>query len=372
MKTIKVSGPIVSNSTASFYNWLGWDCCSPGMIEAALEGAAGDDVVIEINSQGGVCVYGYEIYTALRKYSGNVTAHVIYAASAATLIACAAEKALISDAGIYMIHNTQAYAEGDYRDMDESGDSLRQFNEGLLNVYEKKTGMSREEIQRLMDDNTYMAPQRAIEYGFIDGYIFGDEKGQAQNLAQTVVAAEIPIVPENIAKEIMAMYKNKTAAPGQQEAIQESKMKEAAAEEPQEKEGERIMTLEEFANQSSEARAELEKMKREMHERGIAHERERMKALDELDGVVSKADIREAKYGEHPLDAPVLAYQTAMKNRKAAEDYMEDAIKDAEDSGSADVGIGDIDAGEGESNEADEMAAFVNKKRGGNWNGSAE
>lgn len=367
MKTIKVNGPIVSNNTAAFYKWIGWDCCSPGMVTAALEDAAGEDVTVEINSQGGVCVSGYEIYTALKGYSGNVTAHVIYAASAATLIACAADKALISDAGIYMIHNTQSYAEGDYRDMDESGDSLRQFNEGLLNVYEKKTGMSREEIQHLMDGNTYMGPQRAIELGFIDGYIFDQKTDHAENLAQTVVAAEIPIVPEHIAKEIMAMYKNQTAAPAQQEAnLQDT------AGEPHEEKGEVIMTLEEFANQSDEARAEVEELKREMREQGVTSERERMKALDALEGLVINDDIKEAKYGEHPIDAPALAYQSALKNRKMAAGYMANAVADAKGSGAADVGVGEVDTGEAETNEADEMAAYVNKRRGGNRNESVK
>lgn len=378
MKIIKVRGPIVSNDTAAFYDWIGWDCCSPRKIEDALNDAAGDDVVLEINSQGGICVCGYEIYTTLKGYSGKVTAHVNYAASAATLIACAADEALISDAGIYMIHNAQSYAEGDYRDMDESGDSLRQFNDGFLNVYEKKTGRSREELQGLMDDNTYMGPQRAIEYGFIDGYIFSQTHDQEQDFVQTVVAAETPVVPEHIAKEIMAMCKNKTAAPVQQEMAgmpvreaQEAKMQETAAGKLQEKEGE-IMTLEEFANQGKEARAELETMKQEMREKGAAGEHERMKALDGLEGVVSREDIREAKYGEHPMDAPSLAYHAAMKNRKAAEVYMENALKDAKNSGAADVGIGETDAGETETNEDDEMAAFVNKKRGGNRDGVAE
>lgn len=348
MKTIKIRGPIVPNNTAGFYDWIGWDCCSPGKVEKALDDAAGDDVTLEINSQGGVCVSGYEIYTMLRGYSGNVTAHVVYAASAATLVACAADKALISDAGIYMIHNTQSSTQGDYRDMDESGDALRQFNEGLLNAYEKKTGMSREDIQSLMDENTYMGPKRAIEYGFIDGYIF-EQEGKP-NLVQTAVAAEVPIVPEGIAKEVMAMLKNKKVAPGQQKG----------------KEGEENMTLEDFAKQSKEASAELEDLKERMRAEGAMHERERMKALDALEGIVSADDLKDAKYGEKPMDAPALAYQEAMKNKQAAANYMANAISDAKDSGTEDIGIGKVDAGETETNEADEMAAYINKKRGGN------
>lgn len=132
------------------------------------------------------------------------------------------------------------------------------------------------------------------------------------------------------------------------------------------------MTLEEFANQGSEAHAELEELRRAMREQGAARERERMKAIDSLEGVASKEDIREAKYGEHPVDAPALAYQTAMKNRQAAADYMNHAMDDSKESGVDDVGIGEADTGEAETNKDDEMAAYVNKKRGGNRSESAE
>ena len=107
MHKIKVRGPIVSNDTAWIYNWLGWDAACPKQIEEGLEAAAGEDVVIEINSPGGVCVYGYEMYTAIMNYEGKVTANVISAMSAATLLVCAADEALISDTGIFMIHNAR-------------------------------------------------------------------------------------------------------------------------------------------------------------------------------------------------------------------------------------------------------------------------
>ncbi len=81
--------------------------------------------------------------------------------SAASIIACAADECLISDAAIFMIHNTQCYAEGDYRDMEQEADALKQYNEAIINVYEKRTGKTREELQELMDKNTYMSPEKS-------------------------------------------------------------------------------------------------------------------------------------------------------------------------------------------------------------------
>lgn len=354
MKTVKINGPIVSNDTASFYDWIGWDCCSPRKVETALTEADGEDVTLEINSPGGTCVSGYEIYNLIRGYSGKVKAHISYACSAATMIACAADQVLMSEAGIYMIHNTQGSAEGDYRDMDGKGAALRQFNESLLNVYEKKTGMSRKEIQKLMDESTYMGPQRAMEYKFVDGLI-PDTRGE-ENLMQTAVAAEVPIVPENIAKEVMAMFKNREVAPVQPNN----------AEKPQEEKGERNMTLEEFKAQGADAVAELEEILKTARDEGAKEERNRLEKLDALKGVVSEEDLNDAKYGEKRIDAPTLAYQSAMKNKELARDYMKNAKSDAKESGVENVGAGKPDVGEEQTEaEDDKMAGYVNKVRGG-------
>ena len=138
-KKINVKGPIISNDSAWLYHYFGWDATSPSMIAEGLEEAAGEDVIIEINSPGGICIYGYEMYTAIMNYEGNVTVHVISAMSAATLLVCAADKALISDTGIFMIHNTQSYAAGDYRDLQMEADALKEFNAGIINAYVRKT-----------------------------------------------------------------------------------------------------------------------------------------------------------------------------------------------------------------------------------------
>lgn len=353
MKIVKISGPIVSNDTASFYDWLGWDCCSPRKVETALEKAGGEDVTLEINSPGGTCVSGYEIYNLIRAYSGNVTAHVSYACSAATVIACASDQVLMSEVGIYMIHNTHGSAEGDYRDMDGEGDALRQFNESLLNVYEKKTGMSREDIQKLMDESTYMGPKRAMEYKFVDGLL--PDPREEGNLLRTAVAAEVPIVPENIAKEVMAMFKNREVAPVQPNN----------AEKPQKKKGEKSMTLEEFKAQGADAIAELNAIIENAKNEGAEAERSRLEKLDDLKGVVSEQDLHDAKYGESRIDAPTLAYQSAMKNKELAKSYMESAKDDSRESGVDDVGTGKPDAGEAPEADDDKMASYVNKTRGG-------
>ncbi|MBQ6577464.1 MAG: Clp protease ClpP [Bacteroidales bacterium] len=217
MATIKVKGTITTDTQASFYRWFGIDACSPGMIEDGLNEAAGEDVELEIASPGGTVVAGYEIYALLKKYEGKVTAHITWACSAATLIACACDEVLISEAGVYMIHNTQGAAEGDYRAMNEEGQALRALNDGIINAYEKKTGLTREKLQSLMDKSTYMSPQKAIELGFADGYMTGKEEKQFD--ITSAAAGLTPQIPEENVASLMAVKKFIEEVGGEENAL---------------------------------------------------------------------------------------------------------------------------------------------------------
>jgi len=90
---------------------------------------------------GGSIYAGSEIYTELRAYAGKKTIKITgIAASAASVIAQAGNSE-ISPTGMFMIHNVQTEASGDYRDMDNTSDSLRAANQSIINAYMDKTGM---------------------------------------------------------------------------------------------------------------------------------------------------------------------------------------------------------------------------------------
>ena len=359
-KKINVKGPIISNDSAWLYHYFGWDATSPSMIAEGLEEAAGEDVIIEINSPGGICIYGYEMYTAIMNYEGNVTVHVISAMSAATLLVCAADKALISDTGIFMIHNTQSYAAGDYRDLQMEADALKEFNAGIINAYVRKTGKSREEIQSLMDNNSYMSPQTAIQHGFVDGYLFGDpnaKEGRQEITPTSIVAADIPIIPEDTAKNLIQLIVN---------AEKNDQVMALQCSENNEKKGKSNMTLSEFLKENPEAQAEIETIKTEAKTEGQKEEKERIKSLDAIAGTVTAEMLRDAKYGENPIDGPALAYKAMVNGEKLATAYMTSAMKDSEESGVGAVGGGIPDAGQEQTDESDEMSEYINKRKGGN------
>ena len=359
MAKINIKGPIVSNDDAWIYAFFGWDYAAPKTLSEALEKAAGEDVEIEINSPGGYVSCGYEMYADIMKYPGKVTAHVICAASAATLLLCAANEVLISDAGYIMIHNASVSASGNKNTMQQTHDRLQAIDDGIINAYVRKTGKEKEELQKLMDDETYMSPERAIELGFADGYLFGapGEKVKDANVQQ-FVASEIQLIPEDKIKELAVAVEKSKVAPVQQDDEQNP----ANAVSDKKKKEEKNMTLAELAKEHPEIQTELNSLMDENRKAGADEERARIQSLDAIAKTVTPEALNEAKYGEEKKDGKTLAFEAMVKGERIASAYLSDAKDDSQDSGAEDVGIGKPDD-EGAS-ESDQMAAHVNAKKG--------
>ena len=333
MKRINIKGPIVTSGSKWMYDWLGMPACSPSDIEKDLAEAGGDDVTLVINSNGGVATAGFEIYTMVMEYEGKVTAHIVGAAmSAASIIACAADEVLASDASVFMIHNTQSFAEGDYRDMQMEADALREFNESIINVYVRK-----------------MSAQTAIENGFVDDFMFGNPE------ELVVVNSEIPIFTEEMVRKFAIALKRQDDSGDADSDIQKKKGKE----------GEKKMTLEEFLEENPEEKAKVDKMAGDARKQGVAEERSRLQDLDRIAHSVAADYLKEAKYGENPKDAKTLAYEAMMDDTKKCAGYMNEAVADSQKSGAEEVGSPAPEEEEGNSKkDADSLAGYVNKAKG--------
>ena len=202
MRVIDIKGEIINSNNQWIYDWLEMEATSPKKISDALRDAGGEDVEIHINSPGGDVFAGSEIYTLLRSYSGKVKIKILgIAASAASVIAQAGESE-ISPTGMFMIHNVKTWSSGDYRDMEYTAEALKAANESIINAYMAKTGMTQEELQGLMDRETYMAAAQAVEYGFVDKVMFAEQAPELRN--------GFGLLPEETLKKIKNLIKNPT------------------------------------------------------------------------------------------------------------------------------------------------------------------
>ena len=151
------------------------DDVTPQMFREELFSGEGD-VVIFLNSPGGDCVAASQIYTMLTEYKGSVTIKIDgIAASAASVIAMAGDTVLMAPTGMMFVHNPMTAAFGNKAEMEKAIEMLEEVKESIINAYERKTGLSRQKLSHLMDSETWMNARRAIELGFADGMLGGDD-----------------------------------------------------------------------------------------------------------------------------------------------------------------------------------------------------
>ena len=151
------------------------DDVTPAMFKDELFSGKGP-ITVWINSPGGDCIAASQIYTMLMDYKDDVTVKIDgIAASAASVIAMAGTKVLMAPTALMMIHNPATVAMGDHKDMKKAIEMLDEVKESIINAYEIRTLLSRSELSRLMDKETWMSAGKAVELGFADD-ILGDEK----------------------------------------------------------------------------------------------------------------------------------------------------------------------------------------------------
>ena len=158
------------NGTIAEESWFD-DEVTPQIFKDELMSGSGD-ITIWINSPGGDCVAAAQIYNLLMDYRGNVTVKIDgIAASAASDVAMAGTKVLVSPVSMLMIHNPMTVAMGNSDEMQKAIEMLTEVKESIINAYEIKTNMSRTKISRLMDAETWMDANKAVELGFADGIL---------------------------------------------------------------------------------------------------------------------------------------------------------------------------------------------------------
>ena len=110
------------------------------------------------------------------EHKGNVKVKIDgIAASAASVVAMAGTEVIMSPVSMLMIHNPMTIAYGSTSEMQRAIDMLSEVKESIINAYEIKTGLSRNKISKLMDNETWMDARKAVELGFADSILKRDE-----------------------------------------------------------------------------------------------------------------------------------------------------------------------------------------------------
>ena len=97
-----------------------------------------------------------------------------------------------------MIHNVSSYAAGDYNDMAHESEVLLKASKAVATAYRLKTGMTEDELIGLMDDETWLTADEAVEKGFIDKVAEYSNRSKEVKLAASLNG----LIPDTIVKQM--------------------------------------------------------------------------------------------------------------------------------------------------------------------------
>lgn len=207
---LRIDGDIVDDDEAWLYEWFGLKAVCPNAFRDELSQYAGKNLSVWIDSYGGSVFAATGIYNALmehKKTGAKVTTMVdAKAMSAATIPFMAGDVRKISPGGIFMVHNPLTYASGYASDLRKVADVLDVVKESIINAYQLGTGLSRNKISSLMDDETYMSAKTAISQGFATEMLYAPQKSQDEPLENVMNFSFKRLAIQNAADDSMRKF----------------------------------------------------------------------------------------------------------------------------------------------------------------------
>lgn len=211
--------------TISVYDVIGHDYwtgegVTAKRISGALRALGKGAITVNVNSPGGDMFEGLAIYNLLREHDGEVTVKVLgLAASAASVIAMAGDKVQIARAGFFMVHNSWVTAVGNRHDLSDLAATLKPFDDAMAGIYAARTGKDAKAMAKLMDSETWIGGETAIEDGFADELLPSDQvsKGAAKASASAVRRIESALrasgMPKSEAVRLISEFKASAGDP---------------------------------------------------------------------------------------------------------------------------------------------------------------
>lgn len=356
----KNSGEITIYGYISEYDWWDEDVTPQQFNEDLASLGDVDELNIRINSGGGSVTAGVAIHSMLKRHKAKVTVYVDgWAASIASIIAMAGDRIVMGKGSMMMIHNPSSGAWGEAKDLRKQADVLDQVRESLLDVYETRTGKSRDELTELLDAETWFTASQAVENGFADevedslpvvasmrnGKAFFN--GVAFDFSKFKNAPKLPEAKPHTGGVVQGRH----AALENEMIIPLSMLK---------KEGQNTMDLKEL-------QAKYPELYNQVLNAGVEQERARIQAIDALNFPGSDEMKNKAKY-ETYADAGATAIEILNAQAVKGKAHQANAKNDSDNSGMNDVEQSEPNGRNSSEDQgediANRIAGMINKKRG--------
>jgi len=158
-----------------------------------------ENINVYINSYGGEVAEGLAIYNALKRHKAKVTTYADgFACSIASVIFAAGDERVMSNTSLLMIHNAWSGAVGNSKDLRKQADDLDKINQASINAYMNIVNIKEEELKELMDNESWLNADEALEKGFATKIIETEEKEVATQSIRKQLLQKVTKEPEKV------------------------------------------------------------------------------------------------------------------------------------------------------------------------------
>lgn len=165
-----------------------WDNTAKSLITQLEEAQDVSKITVFINSYGGEVAEGLAIYNALRRHKAKVRTHCDgFACSIASVIFMAGDERTMSESSLLMIHNAWTFTDGNAEQLRKQADDLDKITAASVAAYKAHSTLSEEEIKALMDAESWITPDEALEYGFATAVEKSETKNASQNAKKVLL-----------------------------------------------------------------------------------------------------------------------------------------------------------------------------------------
>jgi ATP-dependent protease ClpP protease subunit len=349
---LRIDGNIVDDESYWIYEWFGIKAAAPNPFRVELAKHVGKKVEVWINSNGGNVFAGIGMFNALmehRNKGGKVTAVIEKAMSAATLPLMAAAERLIYPGAMCMTHNPLNGAYGYASDLRKMANILDEVKKAIVNVYQLGTGLAREVISKMMDDETYMSANTAIENKFATAMKYNSD-GKIGNIVNlSFNRLDIQNAVGDSVQSFIEFMKVKQAAEDQLSVPTDSENGINAsinANQAFNKLPDANITLNERSNDMDIKNVDdlkraypefVNQITADAKNQGIQEERKRIQDIAAVSSRIEPALVSKALF-ENPIDAKELTFQAYQADATAGTKYLASTLNDSLVSGVNGVG----------------------------------
>ena len=186
----------------------GWfyDATSADDVRNALGNVKASTIRIMLNSGGGDCMDGIEIYNYLKDLEAHVIVEVTaLAGSAASIIAMGADEVIMRTGATMMVHEASTFAYGTKSDIQKTMNALEAIDQSIVEIYVQKTGLSHDEIKDMIVAETWLTAEEALKKGFatsIEQVVDNEPKEPSNHIDDALINNIVELVTSKIENQI--------------------------------------------------------------------------------------------------------------------------------------------------------------------------